>query len=95
MTKFIYAVRDTVSGNLGDIATSGSDAEFVRAFRAQINNPGFPRYIARDLCVVCLGEYDDQAGCVSGYDSFRPVAYGSDLLEPERSADVCESQLPY
>ena len=88
MTKFIYAVRDSVSGNIGDIATSGSDAEFCRAFRAQINNPGFPRYIARDLCVVCLGEYDDQAGVVSGYDAFRPVAYGSDLLEPEKEDHV-------
>ena len=86
--RYIYAVRDTVSGNIGDIATSGSDAEFVRAFRAQINSPGFPRYIARDLCVVCLGEYDAQAGIVSGFDCFRPVAYGSDLLEPERSNDV-------
>lgn len=88
MKKFIYAVRDTVSGNIGDIATSGSDAEFVRSFRAQINKPGFPRYLARDLCVVCLGEYDDQAGCVSGYDAFRPVAYGSDLLEPEMEEHV-------
>ena len=84
MTKFIYAVRDTVTGNLGDIATSGSDAEAVRSFRAQINNPAYPRYLARDLSLVCLGEYDAQAGCVSGYDAFRPVAYGSDLLEPEK-----------
>lgn len=82
--KFIYAVRDAVSGNMGDIATASSDALFCRAFRAQINNPGFPRYIARDLSVVCLGEFDDQAGVVSGYDTFRPVAYGSDLLEPEK-----------
>lgn len=88
MTKFIYAVRDTVSGNIGDITTADSDAVFCRAFKAQINNSGFPRYIARDLSVVCLGEYDDQAGIVSGYDAFRPVAYGSDLLEPEKEKDV-------
>lgn len=84
MKKYIYAVRDTVSGNIGDIATCGSDSEFARAFRAQVNAPGFPRYLARDLCVVCLGEYDDQAGQVFGYEAFRPVVYGSDVLEPEK-----------
>ena len=87
MIRFIYAVRDTVSGQLSDICTSGSDAEFCRGFKAQLNAPGFPRYIARDLCGVCLGEYDATSGVVSGYDAFRPVAYGSDLLEPEKEKD--------
>ena len=82
--KFIYAVRDSISGQLSDICTCGSYAEFCRGFKAQLNSPGLPRYIARDLSGVCLGEYDDQAGIVSGYASFRPVAYGSDLLEPEK-----------
>lgn len=84
MIRFIYAVRDTVSGQFSDICTSGSDAEFIRGFKNQLNAPGFPRYIARDLSVVCLGEYDVTSGVVSGYEAFRPVAYGSDLLEPEK-----------
>ncbi len=84
MIRFIYAVRDTVSGQFSDICTSGSDAEFCRGFKAQLNVDGFPRYIARDLSAVCLGEYDGQTGVVSGYEAFRPVAYGSDLLEPEK-----------
>lgn len=84
MTRFIYAVRDTVSGQFSDICTSGSDAEFCRGFKAQLNASDFPRYIARDLSGVCLGEYDAQTGVVSGYEAFRPVAYGSDLLEPEK-----------
>ena len=84
MIRYIYATRDTVSGQLSDICTAGSDAEFCRGFQAQLNAPGFPRYIARDLCAVCLGEYDSTAGVISGYDAFRPVAYGSDLLEPEK-----------
>ena len=87
MIRYIYATRDTVSGQLSDICTAGSDAEFCRGFKAQLNAPGFPRYIARDLCAVCLGEYDATAGLVSGYDAFRPVAYGSDLLEPEKEKD--------
>ena len=82
--RFIYAVRDSVSGQLSDICTSTSDAEFCRGFKAQLNTPGFPRYIARDLSAVCVGEFDDQAGTVFGYEAFRPVAYGSDLLEPEK-----------
>lgn len=82
--KFIYAVRDCVTGQFSDICTAGSDAEFIRGFKAQLNNPSFPRFIARDLSAVCLGEFDAQAGVVSGYDAFRPVAYGSDLLEPEK-----------
>ncbi len=84
MTRFIYAVRDTVSGQFSEICTASSDKEYIRGFQAQLNAPGFPRYIARDLCGVCLGEYDAQAGIVSGYEAFRPVAYGSDLLEPEK-----------
>ena len=88
MIRYIYATRDTVSGQLSDICTAGSDAEFCRGFKAQLNAPGFPRYIARDLCAVCLGEYDVTAGIISGYESFRPVAYGSDLLEPEKEKDV-------
>ena len=84
MIRFIYAVRDCVSGQLSDICTSGSDAEFTRGFKAQLNDARFPRYIARDLCGVCLGEYDASTGIVSGYEAFRPVAYGSDLLEPEK-----------
>ena len=82
--KFIYATRDCVSGQFSDICTAGSDGEFVRGFKALINKPDFPRYIARDLSAVCVGEFDDQAGIVSGYEAFRPVAYGSDLLEPEK-----------
>lgn len=84
MIRYIYAVRDAVSGQLSDICTSGSDAEFCRGFRAQLNATGFPRYIARDLCGVCLGEYDASSGTVSGYEAFRPVAYGSDLLDSEK-----------
>ncbi len=84
MIRFVYSVRDTVSGQFSDICTSGSDSEAVRGFRAQLNQPDFPRYIARDLSLVCIGEYDAQAGIVSGYENFRPVAYGSDLLEPEK-----------
>lgn len=84
MIRYIYTVRDTVSGQLGDICSSGSDAEFIRGFKAQLNSTGFPRYIARDLSAVCLGEYDDTAGTVLGYEAFRPIAYGSDLLEPEK-----------
>ena len=83
MIRFIYAIRDTVSGQLSDICTCGSDAEFARGFKAQLND-GIPRFIARDLCGVCLGEYDASTGIVSGYEAFRPVAYGSDLLEPEK-----------
>ena len=86
--RFIYAVRDCVTGQLSDICTSGSDSEFIRGFRAQLNAPGFPRYIARDLSAVCLGEYAAQTGLISGYEAFRPVAYGSDLLEPEKEKDV-------
>lgn len=82
--RFIYAIRDSVSGQFSDVCTSTSDAELCRSFKAQLNAPGFPRYIARDLSAVCIGEYDDQAGIVSGYEAFRPVAYGSDLLEPEK-----------
>lgn len=88
MIRFIYAVRDTVSGQLSDICTSGSDAEFSRGFKAQLNATGFPRYIARDLCGVCLGEYDATSGIVTGYEAFRPVAYGSDLLEPEKETNA-------
>ena len=84
MIRYIYAVRDTVSGQFSDICTAGSDSEFIRGFKAQLNSAGFPRYIARDLSAVCLGEYDATAGVVLGYESFRPVAYGSDLLEPEK-----------
>lgn len=84
MTRFIYSVRDAVSGQLSDICTCGSDAEFIRGFRAQLNYNAFPRYLARDLCGVCLGEFDAQTGVISGYETFRPVAYGSDLLEPEK-----------
>ena len=82
--RFIYAVRDSVSGQFSHICTSVSDAGFCRGFKAQLNTPGFPRYIARDLSAVCVGEFDDQAGTVFGYEAFRPVAYGSDLLEPEK-----------
>ncbi len=84
MTRFIYSVRDSVSGQFGDICTANSDNEFIRGFKVQLNAPSFPRYIARDLCAVCLGEYDAETGLVSGYDAFRPIAYGSDLLEPEK-----------
>ena len=84
MIRYIYAVRDTVSGQFSDICSSGSDAEFIRGFQAQLNSPGFPRYIARDLSAVCLGEYDVTAGVIFGYEAFRPIAYGSDLLEPEK-----------
>ena len=84
MIRFIYAVRDSVTGQLSDICTSSSDAEFCRGFKAQLNTSGFPRYIARDLSAVCLGEYDATTGIVSGYEAFRPIAYGSDLLEPEK-----------
>lgn len=84
MIRFIYSVRDTVTGQMGDICTAGSDAEFRRGLKAQLNAPAIPRFIARDLCGVCLGEYDDTAGIVSGYESFRPVAYGSDLLDAEK-----------
>ena len=86
--SFIYSVRDCVSGQFSDICTSVSDAQAIRGFKAQLNSPDFPRYIARDLSAVCLGEYDDQAGVVSGYDAFRPVAYGSDLLEPDKESNV-------
>ena len=82
--KYIYSVRDSVSGNMGDICSAVNDTDIVRSFRNQINSSNFPRYLARDLSVVCLGQYDDTAGIVSGYESFRPVAYGSDLLEPEK-----------
>lgn len=88
MTRFIYAVRDSVSGQLSDICTSGSDAEFCRGFKAQLNAVGFPRYIARDLCGVRLGEFDASSGVVVGYESFVPVAYGSDLLEPDKEKNV-------
>lgn len=84
MIRFIYSIRDTVSGQFSDICTATSDAELVRGFRSQLNADGFPRFIARDLSAVCLGEYDPQTGTVSGYEAFRPVAYGSDLLEPEK-----------
>lgn len=84
MIRFVYAVRDTVSGQFSDICTSDSDASAIRGFRAQLNSAEFPRYIARDLSLVCIGEYDAQAGVVSGYENFRPVAYGSDLLEQEK-----------
>lgn len=84
MIRFIYSVRDTVSGQFGDICTASSDTEFIRGFKAQLNSPGVPRYIARDLSAVCVGEYDASTGIVSGYEAFRPVAYGSDLLEPEK-----------
>lgn len=84
MIRFIYAIRDSVSGQLSDICTAGSDAEMSRALKAKLNASGFPRFIARDLCAVCLGEYDASTGVVSGYEAFRPVAYGSDLLEPEK-----------
>lgn len=84
MIRFIYSVRDSVSGQFSDICSANSDTEFIRGFKAQLNASGFPRYIARDLCAVCVGEYDVTSGTISGYDSFRPVAYGSDLLEPEK-----------
>lgn len=87
MNRFIYSVRDTVSGQLSDICTAISDSQAIRGFKAQINFSDFPRYIARDLSLVCLGEYDDQTGIVSGYENFRPVAYGSDLLEPEKESN--------
>lgn len=88
MIRGVYSVRDTVSGQFSDICTSGSDAEAVRGFKAQLNSPEFPRYIARDLSLVCIGEYDAQTGVVSGYENFRPVAYGSDILEPEKEKNV-------
>ncbi len=81
---FIYSVRDCVSGQFSDICTSASDPQAIRGFRVQINSPDFPRYLARDLSLVCLGEFDAQTGIVTGYENFRPVAYGSDLLEPEK-----------
>lgn len=84
MTRFVYAVRDTVSGQFSDLCTAVSDAQAIRGFKVQLNSPEFPRYLARDLSLVCIGEYDDQAGIVSGYEAFRPVSYGSDLLEPEK-----------
>ena len=84
MNRYIYAIRDTVSGQFSDICTANSDAEFCRAFKEKINTHGFPRYIARDLSCVCLGEYDATSGVVSGYDAFRPIAYGSDLLEQDK-----------
>ena len=85
--RFIYAVRDCVSGQFSDICTSVSDSDFCRGFKAKLNTSGFPRYIARDLSGVCLGEYDDATGVVSGYETFRPVVYGSDVLEPEKEKD--------
>ncbi len=87
MNRFIYCVRDTVSGQFSDVCTSGSDAEAIRGFKAQLNAPDFPRFLARDLSLVCVGEYDGQTGIVSGYETFRPVAYGSDLLEPEKEKE--------
>lgn len=87
MIRFVYSVRDTVSGQFSDVCTSGSDAEAIRGFKAQLNSSGFPRYLARDLSLVCVGEYDAQAGIVSGYEAFRPVAYGSDLLDSEKEKE--------
>ncbi len=84
MNRFIYTVRDSVSGQFGDICTATSDNDFIRGFKSQLNSPGFPRFIARDLSAVCVGEYDATSGIVSGYEAFRPIAYGSDLLEPEK-----------
>lgn len=88
MIRYIYSVRDCVSGQFSDICTASSDTEFCRGFKVQLNSPGFPRYIARDLSGVCLGEFDVTSGVVSGYETFRPVAYGSDLLEPEKETDA-------
>lgn len=86
--RFIYAVRDCVSGQFSDICTASSDSEFCRGFKAQLNADGFPRFIARDLSGVCVGEFDVTAGIVTGYETFRPVVYGSDVLEPEKEKDA-------
>lgn len=88
MNRLVYSVRDTVSGQFSDVCTSVSDAQAVRGFKAQLNMSEFPRYLARDLSLVCIGEYDDQTGIVSGYEAFRPVAYGFDMLEPEKEKNV-------
>lgn len=91
MTKRVYGIYDTKTGNTGDVCTFDRDEEFIAGFTRSLSDSSFPDYFVSDLVGVCYGTLVTRDGYLPELKPFPDpliLWYGRDIVASRK--DVCD-----
>lgn len=80
MKLFIYALRDKVANRYSSLALNESDDLQKRDFSFAVNNNQNLLFMAKDMELYAVGEFETETAAIVNYDANRFVCAADQLI---------------